>query len=498
MEFLSQHLIGVALALLISAGIFLYWMIRTNYLWMDAWYSFPVVGTIARKSKDTTRYARNNDWTNSERGLCHDYKQFFQLPTKEQFDQKILYLQKAHDLGRAPLQVWLLGLLLLLVAAESLGFSYLLGTWIAMEGSESTRQLLMFAIVTVLCVILMLVTHAAGHQLYRSNLLASCNKEWRDAGQQGILAQNISLNMDQHCDDSMPSHTQCVSRVAGAGGGKPSYSMVIIAGIVIAVIAIASTWMRYQHLEAVTIKETANLSQSAAPADTGNPFATGLPTEVTQVQSEADKKSITEGNAATTSEGLAAFVMLGFIFVVTQVVGIFAGYKYGFAGKESKEAYRLTHGLSTYDGIMLRIDPIIQIARASLQRLQQKMAEQQSNQSLRLCKTFDDYLIENRQNDLGAALSKVSNPLLATNPSQMTVAQPTNQVVGQENTSRSPSIADHVAKVEAMGPGEDRQNYLAALPTDVLSAVQQMRKANKEAGAEDAKRRAELLKELDG
>jgi len=88
------------------------------------------------------------------------------------------------------------------VIAEGLGFSYLLGSWMAMEGSESTRQLLMYAIVFVLCVILMLVTHAAGHQLYRSNLLSGCDKEWRSAGQPGVLAQSVGLNMDQRCDDA--------------------------------------------------------------------------------------------------------------------------------------------------------------------------------------------------------------------------------------------------------------------------------------------------------
>jgi len=36
----------------------------------------------------------------------------------------------------------------------------------------------------------------------------------------------------------MPNYTQCASRVAGTVGGKPSYYMVVIAGIVIAVIAI--------------------------------------------------------------------------------------------------------------------------------------------------------------------------------------------------------------------------------------------------------------------
>lgn len=493
MDLISQHLLAFSVVSTITTLVIFTYLVRTHYLWLDHWYSIPVIGPISRIAKDTTRYAANNDWTNSERRLCHDYKQFFTLTTQEKFEQNILYLQKAQDLGRSPLKFWLAALLAMLVIAEGLGFSYLLGTWMATEGSESTRQMLMFGIVFVLCVILVLITHAAGHQLYRSGLLASCNKEWRDDGQIGSLAHNVALNNDQHADDAMKTYTQCASRVAGAGATKPSYLMVYIAAIVIVVIAFASTWMRYQHLEAATIKETANLSRSVNTADAGNPFASGLPNEVVQVQSEADKKALAEQGAATNSEGLAAFIMLGFIFVVTQIVGIFAGYKYGFAGKESKEAYRLTHGLSTYDSLIQRMEPVAQVARAALQHLQQKMAEQQSNKSLRLSKTFDDYLIESQQNNLGAIVS--GNASQTQQIASVNTAS--HRVVSNTVSARADSsIAEHVAKIEAMGPGEDRQAYLAALPTAVLSEVQQLRNSNKKANEEDAKRRAELLNEM--
>jgi len=170
------------------------------------------------------------------------------------------------------------------------------------------------------------------------------------------------------------------------------------------------------------------------------------------VQSAADNKALHEQGAATNSEGMAAFVMLGFIFVITQIIGIYAGYKYGFGGKESKEAYRLTQGLSTYDGLILRIEPVIQIARASLQRLQQKMSGTHSDAGQGLCKTFDDYLIEERTSNLGGihAHTVVQPSSITNNPLIQAVAA-INPVVEQKPQSTMPSIADHVAKVEAMG-----------------------------------------------
>lgn len=508
MEFISQHMTAVIVALIILTVIvfiaFYFWKVKRNYAWLDHWYSLPLIGRIARISKDTTRDAGNNAWTNSEKGLCADYARFINLPTRAQFDKSILYLKKAGDIGRSPVPISIAILLVVLVALEGMGFSYMLGSVMAMEASESMRQIIMIGMLLVLCLILPGSVHMAGHQLHRSNLLNNCTDELKHPGQPVIVyTGHVGLDSDQHCDDLNPLPLQCKHRVEGvAGAGKPAYWWGLWAIVLILGIAIGSTVMRVEHLKSATSKESGNLMQSVTSADVGNPFATGLPNEVTQVQSEADKKAVNEVAEATTGEGYAGFAVLALIFVATQIIGVGAGYRYGFAGSESKEAYKDTHGFSTYDALLRYIDPIKQVARVSLQRLQQKMAGQYSaGLNLHLHKIFDDYLAEEaarpkEHHEASYSTANVQSSSMPNTPSVLTVAQ-SNPVVEQKPQSTAPSIADHVAKVEAMGPGEDRQNYLASLSTDVLSAVQQMRKANKEAGAEDAKRRAELLKEDD-
>ena len=93
-------------------------------------------------------------------------------------------------------------------------------------------------------------------------------------------------------------------------------------------------------------------------------------------------------------EGLAAFIMLALIFIVTQIVGIYAGFKYGFAGKESAAAFRGTRGFATYDDYMDRFEPMIQVGQAKLQTLQRNLAAMGGNLKLSLHKTFDDYISE--------------------------------------------------------------------------------------------------------
>ena len=85
MEYLSQHLLAVSVISSITAVVLFTYLVRTNYLWLDHWYSMPVIGTISRIAKDTTRNEANKDSTNSERRLCQDYKQFFTLTTADKF-----------------------------------------------------------------------------------------------------------------------------------------------------------------------------------------------------------------------------------------------------------------------------------------------------------------------------------------------------------------------------------------------------------------------------
>jgi uncharacterized membrane protein len=407
----NQHMDVVATVISLAILVALYFALkpRVDFWWLNFWYALPFVGKSIRLSKDSTRNAKNKEWTNAERTLCEDYKQHIHFITEPELNNRLDYLAKANDLGRTPTPVWLLAVLALLVIAEGLGFSYLLGSWMAMEGSEDTRTLLMVAIVLVLCVILIFVTHSAGHQLYRTNLIRASEKEWRDAGQPGPLrSQTMMLKDDQKMDSDQPEYTQLVNRVGTSG----SYFMVIVAIAIIVVIAVTSTWMRVKHLENEQTQET---MQSGATAASGNPFASGLalPKEVTEPQNEADQKGIADRNDAKATEGMAAFIMLGFIFVVTQVVGIAAGFKWGFAGKESKAAYASTRGFSTYEDYQAQYAPVIQVAQSKLQTLQQQLARQGGNQSLNLRKSFDDYLSESRGFVMGAG-SAAAAPTQAT------------------------------------------------------------------------------------
>ena len=448
----------------------------------DFFVTLPFVGDIARLAKDSTR--GNNGWLRAEQKLCAIYKPYVVLMNERTFNQRIEYLRKAADLGRAPTPLWVWFLLIVLVIAEGLGFSYLLGSWMAREGSASTHTLLMFAIVLVLCVIMVALTHFAGHQYYRTSLLRSCFQRYKDVGGQEYAARAISLSRDQAEDDREPEFKQIVNRVAKHSHDKGSYAAGIVAIVAIAVVAFASTYMRVKNLEGELIRETTSRTERAA----SNPFdKLALPTEVNEAQQHADNKAAEEAKSATHDEGLAAFAMLGFIFVITQIVGMGAGYKYGFGGKESLDAYKALGGFSTYDEYWTHFQPRRDLANARLKDLQQRI-EEHSHTKLALTKTFDDFLQESAVGS--AVLRDAMNATGHTVASVQTVAmETTSSVAAVVPAVLSPASLDAVmSEIKRLNEPGAEKVYFLGLPIEIrtnpeLVAWLKVRKAQREAEA---------------
>ena len=328
----------VVLAFGLTLAIYLAFRYQVNFWWLNFWYSLPFFGKLAQLSKDTTR-SSNPGWLCGEETLCGDYRTHITTTSEAEFYKRLIYIRKAQDRGRKPLPGWMVVILAILLLAEGLGFSYLLGTWMAREGSANVHTLLL-TMVFVICTILLFLTHAAGHQLYRSGLIRRSDKEWREGGRHGdFRSAEVMLDDDQLIDDRAAPYTQTVNRVGITGG----YAIVRIAIAAIVAITAISTWMRVGH---------------------------------------------------PNSEMIAAFIMLAIIFTVTQIVSICAGFKYGFGGKESEAAFRGTRGVSSYNDHMDRVEPMIQAAQAKLQTLQRNLAALGGNVRLDLHKTFDDYIRE--------------------------------------------------------------------------------------------------------
>jgi len=258
-QFLNYLFSAAALWLWLAAAAavaaLIYLRRHSSFALTDFLYTFPVVGRLARYSKDYSK-ASNEGWLNVENSLCRDYAKHCTAISKPEFDNNIQYLKKTYDHGRRPIPFWVIGLLGILIILEGLGLSYLLGGFVAMEGSEDTRKFLMVAIVLVLATILVWVTHHAGHQWFRTSLLRNCFREYQKNKDPSFTSQIVSLDDDQALVDAdRPAHVQCANRVVSKLGDVGNHAWAWIAAVLIPTIAVGSTVLRLETLHTAQIEE---------------------------------------------------------------------------------------------------------------------------------------------------------------------------------------------------------------------------------------------------
>lgn len=447
---------------------------RVQFWLMDFFVTLRWFGTIARLSEITDK--GKNGWLASEEKLCAKYKPYVSWLNEDKFNERIEYMQHAGDLGKTPMPIMLQALLFILIIAEGLGFSYLLGTWMAREGSANTHTLLMVAIVFVIAIILAALTHTAGHQYHRTTLLRSCFKRYKETSGKEYASKTMPLKDIQSGDAHEADYTRCINRVAKNSHDKGSYAAVWTLGVAIAAIFILSTVMRIYNLESELTRETTQQAQTAE----GNPFDS-LPSEVVAPQKHADTKAQQEITKNTTVEGGAAILMLGFIFVITQIVGFGAGYKYAFVGRESYKglavkdgAYVDTHGFSTFESYWATIRPIMDLANARLSDLQQRL-KQKAHENLTLDKSFTDYLKDERKREQDAldeanGNGKKNEETQPTQPETSTYSAPATVVTLEQAKSNIAALPDKATQTD----------YFSKLPINIQVELKPWLKQRKE------------------
>lgn len=382
---------------------------QVKWWWMNTWYIFPAVGKIAKLSKDTNR-ANDEGWHKAELTLCRDYKKFMRLRSELDFNEKVSYLTKARDLGRSPTPklIWILTALMVLV--EALGFSYVLAGYTIPGASENTQQMGALGIAFLISVVLVAFTHFAGHEIYKTLRAKDSRREWVDAGRPPRESKSIALANLQSIDDRRPGYEQFWNR----HGTNESFAITTITAIIIAIVAIGATYVRGQVLEkqlqqqvtgqlAEGNEHTITLNTGSLPAKaSGN--AVALPADDQAADLAAKRKSLEDEKLIDTKGGWGTFIVLAFLFIFLQILGIIFGFKWGFAGRESDKAYAAIAGFSSYNDVRERYRLVADAAQATLENLQQRMMDRDANSGtsgLQTKRKFHEFMeAETRQENI--------------------------------------------------------------------------------------------------
>ena len=391
---MAWSLVSVLLAAIV---IMVLWQ-RVKWWWMNAWYAFPLVGATASLARDPGR-ANDEGWLKSELKLCRDYKRFLRVRDEHDFLEKVSYLTKAGDLGRraTPSLIWILTIALVFV--EAMGFSYVLAGYTVPGASENVQQLGALGIAFMISVLLVAFTHFAGHELYVSGKIAQARQRWNEGGRTHDLSTGeIALATPQARDDELPGYTQLANRV----GSHAKYVVTIGTAIFVLIVAVGATYVRGQVLQKTLHQSTTGTQGLAGRSGGGMDMnAIQLPTTDAKASVDAEAKAHEDENAIDERGGWGTFIVLAVIFVFLQLLGVLFGFKWGFAGKESHQAFKaIGEGrYASYADVRADAAEIVDRAQAQLEGLQQRVQHRNGETGIRgvsAANTFKQFLHKER------------------------------------------------------------------------------------------------------
>lgn len=465
---------------------------QVKWWWLNTWMSFPVIGRIARMSKDLDR-THDNAWFKSEKALCSAYMPYVRVMDEHDYHEKVDYLVYAGDNGRTFMPGLLWPVIIAMVFVEAMGFSYVLAGFTIPGASENLQQVGAYGIAFLISAVLIFLTHFAGHELYVNSKINSARLNWiEDNKAYNLGTETVPLAKPQSTDAGQPEYTRIINRI---GSKVASYKLTVFAAIFITGVAIGATYVRGQVLEKMLSDEVVGKAEQIHIASDGLDMSLDIKLPASdKAQDQAAQQGASSDSINTERHGgWGTFIVLAFIFLGLQLLSIFFGFRWGFAGQNSKEAFKAIGGgrYATYAEVLDQYYYVCDAAQEKLEDLQQRMVERNSligSQSVVASKkTFADFIAEKRKE---TAVDRENQRDHSRNEDQ---ARKT--VASQPASAPIFDIETTLKELNKLDSKEDKKKFIAALSEVQQADVMNALKAAKESEAAKA---AKLNSELDG
>lgn len=250
------------------------------------------------------------------------------------------YLEKVEEYRRKPLPLGIFIVLVFMVIIEAIGFSYIFSQYILNDASNSDLRVAGVLGAILLAMILVPLTHVSGEAIYYNKKIDTLDSYFYD--RKDIRMSEIGyLSIDNTYEDNNKKDRaySIFSRIEPEikkGKFVRKKTILIVTLILIAAIAIGAYKVREQTYLSTTFKQMEEFDNRESKF---NNDVSGLPNfMVNAVKQNAE----TQNRAVIESErksNLTTYIILMFMFLAIQVIGIFSGMNWGFVGKESRNAY---------------------------------------------------------------------------------------------------------------------------------------------------------------
>lgn len=372
MEFFNSYptLAWVLLAVVLAVGsYFLYLFLRRNFFMLRLYMRIPFIGGIATASRKTFH---DNEWFDGEKWLCRKFHDFYRYWDRDEYVYMKYkdYLGKIDEIDRRPIPYWAFILLIVMIAFEAFTFSVILADYLIVDASEYLSVRTGWFIALIVAILLYAFTHAAGAEMYKNSIVSRING-YNQGGE--TLHPDLSINLENTFNDNKkPIYQQMLNRFKSNAKLKKNYTFIAISVIFMLFILTAASILRVQTHDRFILQETATMQTNVfEDPRTSSDF--------NENQNKVENKLLQELREKSRSAGWVSYTFIGLIFLGIQIFGVFLGYSYGFAGKESKKAWKYTRRFRSLDEFRdfynTNKNYVGQIAQENLSTLQSKIVK---------------------------------------------------------------------------------------------------------------------------
>ena len=276
------------------------------------------------------------------------------------------YLQKVGDIGRRPLPLIMLLVLITLLFVEASGFSYVFSEFLINDASERMLQRAMILGGFVVSIVLMFLTHFSGEEIHRNSVLKALDDEMQSIDKDKILQdrddfQRNKATLENTSFDNeattiiIPQYNRMNQKYFNWNKNKTNrYNFItIFTTIFVLTIGIGAMFVRFSVFdmgisssqESTSFDgrdfnvKTDFLGKSGGKANNVEQKSDAIPSYFKEQVELRDKYRKSSEVEAEKNASYITYGIMMILFFGIQVVGLISGVKYSFIGIESQKAY---------------------------------------------------------------------------------------------------------------------------------------------------------------
>ncbi|XOB62353.1 hypothetical protein ACMC56_00750 [Campylobacterota bacterium DY0563] len=259
---------------------------------------------------------------------------------KELFEKSKNYLEKVEEYKRKSMPLFILIILIFAVVIEAMGFAYIFSDYILSDASNSDLRIAGVLGAILIASILVPLTHITGEQIYYNKKIDTLESYF--FGKKNVEFDSIphlrieNTNEDDNLNSRASSIYSRIEPEIKKGKFVRKKYLPLFTAIIIIVIAVGAYKVREETYLTKEKRAAQNYEKHTATFNKNTENLPAFLTDTAEDNADVQNRGIIESKRRS---NLITYVILMFMFLGIQVIGIFSGMNWGFIGKDSKKAY---------------------------------------------------------------------------------------------------------------------------------------------------------------